>query len=237
MANIHAKFLELRPYVAAHQRPFKFHLYEMTSFAHPDQNWTDETKKRLRKCKHMLVALQDFQDDTSVSQTLYKRQVMTFVGHLLKVMNDDTFPIRLFTWTTAAINNSGKRFCQDDRFLPPTTDHPCNDVIKHLLGQGNGVVFPPRVKLLDNTDLSLPWAFPRAGAAQEQALEDQNHHYPGAQQEEIILANIALRIFVVAGKQVADWRAVGQHGKIDGLHRNGIIEPNFELLPYTGWSQ
>jgi hypothetical protein len=247
MAQIHAMFLELRPHIAPAQRPFKFHWYEMTSFTNPDQGWTDENKKRLRKCKHMLVSLDDFANATSTSQTQYVQQLTTFVGHLLHVMNDDTFPIRLLTWTTpppppTANNNSNtnnyNNRCQEDRFLPRTTDHPCNDVIKHLFASNKGSVaaaaaagFPERVKLLDNTDLSLPWAY--VSLPGEQGQDDQQQQQ---QAEDLILANIALRIFVVAGKQVADWRAVGQYGKVDGLHRNGKIEPNFELVPYTGWS-
>jgi hypothetical protein len=242
MAMIHAKFLELRPHIAPNQRPFKFHLYEMTSFTQPDQGWTDENRKRLRKCKHMIVSLDDFERETSISQMQYEQQVKTFVGHLLMVMPDDTFPIRLLTWTAPPHhdNSSDNNRCQEDRFLPRTTDHPCNDVIKHLFVKDNGAAaaFPERVRLLDNTDLSLPWAFPFPKEPGQQDDKDENHqlHLQQQQVEDLILANIALRIFVVAGKQVADWRAVGQYGKVDGLHRNGKIEPNFELVPYTGWS-
>jgi hypothetical protein len=221
----------------------------MTSFTnHPDQDWTEDNKKRWRKCKHMIVALEDFQPETSMSQTGYKEQLQTFVGHLLKVIPDDTFPIRLLTWTTTMtttmtspppFNNRWCCCCHEDRFLPRTTDHPCNDVIKHLFNTKNRngssaaaaaapALFPERVKLLDTTDLALPWAPSPFSSLEQQQKEGQKY-------QELVLANIALRIFVVAGKQVADWRAVGQHGEIDGLHRNGEIEPNFELVPYTGW--
>ena len=97
---------------------------------------------------------------------------------------------------------------------PRSTDHPCNDVIKSLFRPGDER-FPSMVHLMDNTDLVLPQL---------------------GQNRENVLANIAMRVFVAVGKGVSEWRAMGQIGLIDGLHRNDTVEPNFELVPYEGWN-
>ncbi|GAX23583.1 hypothetical protein FisN_12Hh149 [Fistulifera solaris] len=199
-------FLQLRPQISAGQRPFKFHYYNVSNFVHPDVDWELETKQRLRKCKHILLSLEE--PLRPLSQAEFKSQLTTFVGHLLKVMDDSTFPIRLLTFNEPPMNTNN---CYPPFVLPRSTDHPCNDVIKDLFRTR---AFPERVHLFDNTDLSNPQF-------------DQNAND--------ILAAVALRVFIVVGKQVSDWRAVGQKGMIDGLHRNGIVEPNFDLIPYEGW--
>lgn len=200
-------FLQLRPQISAGQRPFKFHYYNVTNFLHPDEDWSLETKQRVRKCKHILLSVEELQHP--LSQAEYKSQLTNFVGHLLKLMDDDTFPIRLLTFNEPPMNTKN---CHSPAVVKRSTDHPCNDVIKDLF---RTKTFPERVHLFDNTDLSSPQF-------------DQNSND--------VLAVIALRVFVVVGKQVADWRAAGQKGMIDGLHRNGVVEPNFDLVPYEGWS-
>jgi hypothetical protein len=120
-----------------------------------------------------------------------------------------TFPIWLFTVNEPPMHASN---CHS-QFLPRTTDHPCNDVLKHLFRSGANT-FPEQVHLLDNTDLSRP------------LFDDKS-------KRDLLLANIALRVFVLVGKGVANWRAKGQRGMIDGMHRGGTVEPNFELLPYN----
>ena len=144
-----------------------------------------------------------------MSQVDFRSQLVTFVRHLLQVMNDDTFPI----WITT-INESpmATKTCHSAS-LPSTSDHPCNDVIKSMF-EANNPTFPSRVHLLDNTDVSNP-------------------REPSSYND--VLAIIALRVYVVVGKGVSEWRAMGQAGKIDGLHRNGTVEPNFDLIPYEGW--
>jgi hypothetical protein len=104
--------------------------------------------------------------------------------------------------------------CQPPFYLPRTSDHPCNDVLKDLFDRTKKL-FPDRVQLLDNTPISLPQL---------------------GQNPEDVKAAIALRIFVLVGKKVKEWRESGQHGAIDGLHRGDVVEPNFELVPYE-WNQ
>jgi hypothetical protein len=205
MNDIHSTFLALRPHLANGQRPFKFHYYNVTDLVHPDKEWNLERKEKIRKCKHILVSVDEMANP--VSQSEYRTQMTKFIGHLLNLMNDDTFPIWIFT-----VNESP--MLATNCFAPNarTSDHPCNTVLKDLFRSN---MFSERVHLLDNTDLSLP-----------QLEENRND----------VFAIIALRVFVVVGKQVAEWRAVGQRGLIDGLHRNGSIEPNFKLLPYEGWA-
>lgn len=44
---------------------------------------------------------------------------------------------------------------------------------------------------------------------------------------------VALRIFVIVGKKVKEWRMDQQEGLIDGLHRGTNVEPNFQLVAYN----
>jgi hypothetical protein len=53
---------------------------------------------------------------------------------------------------------------------------------------------------------------------------------------ESVLAAVALRIFVFVGHQVKAWRDIGQSGGIKGLTKNGVTEPNYELVRYD-WTQ
>lgn len=205
MSDIRDKFLALRPSVSGAQRPFKFHYYNVTDLSHPDKSWDLETKKRVRKCKHILLSIDE--PEQPMSQSIYREKIRRFVGHLLKLMNDETFPIWIFTVNEPPMVATN---CLEP-VMRRSTDHPCNDVLKDLFVSHS---FPNRVHLLDNTDLTLPMF--------EEGRDD-------------ILAVIALRVFVIVGKQVMEWRAMGQRGMIDGLHRNGTVEANFELIPYNGW--
>jgi hypothetical protein len=208
MKEVREKFLAERSFLFPAQRPFKFHYYNVTNFVSPDKHWEQSDKERCRKCKHIFLAVDEWEED--VSQDTFREQYTTFVGHLQKLMNDATFPIWLMTVNEPAMKASNC-FSPSN---PRSTDHPCNDVIKSLF-RDNESVFPERVHLMDNTDITL-------------AQFDSNY--------ESILANIALRIFVAVGKGVAEWRGMGQQGLIDGLHRNGTVEPNFALIPYDGWT-
>jgi hypothetical protein len=208
MANIRREFMSMRATIFRNQRPFKFHYYNISTFERPDRDWDTGTKARVRKCKHILVSLDDLRE--SVSQGEYKAQVTTFLKHLKKLIDDDTFPIIMFTVNEPPMQASN---CHTPS-MRRTSDHPCNDVLKHLFRPGSKV-FPERVRLLDNTDLSLP-------QFDENRLD--------------VMTVIALRVYVLVGKQVAEWRAMGQHGMIDGLHRNSTVEPNFKLIPYDEWN-
>jgi hypothetical protein len=206
MSDIYKTFLALRGHICPSQRPFKFHYYNVTDLVHPDTHWELSKKQLVRKCKHILVSVDELVQP--VSQFEYKKQITTFVGHLLQLINDDTFPIWLFTVNEPPMHTKN---CYDPIGVR-TTDHPCNDVIKDLF---RSKAFPERVHLLDNTDLSLP-------------------QFDKGRQD--ILAVIALRVFVFVGKRVTEWREMGQKGNMNGLHRNGTVEPNFELIPYLGWA-
>jgi len=191
-------------------RPFKFHFYNVTNLIYPDGILI--TNKTCRKCKHIILSVDEL-DNGPMSQTDFQHQYSTFVKHLQKLMDDSTFPIWLLT------NNEPVSIatnCHPPYVLPRTSDHPCNDVIRDLMRRG---VFERRVNLMDNADLTMPFF-------DDVALKHRAQ----------INANIALRIFVLVGKGVQDWRDRGQIGKADGLHRNGTVEPNFELVPYD-WNQ
>ena len=210
MQTIWRAFMDMRGQLFPYQRPFKFHYYDIYSFIKPDEHWEDDTKRRLRKCKHILLSLDEFKQP--LSQQEYQEQLVRFVNvHLQNVIPDKTFPIWVFSVNEPPMNTTN---CFSPT-LPRTTDHPCNDVLKDLFAP-DSKAFDERIHFLDNTDLSLP-------------------HLDTNQAD--ILANIALRVYVIVGKGVSVWRHMGQSGKIDGLHKNGTVEPNFELIPYEGWSQ
>ena len=107
---------------------------------------------------------------------------------------------------------NGRKVASD---MIQSNDHPCNILLKNLFTKPNrsSSLFPDRVRLLDNTDLSM-------------AHWDRSEHNS-------VVAIVALRIFVLIGHKVKEWRSVGQRGTINGLVRNGVTEPNFKLIPYT----
>ena len=210
MGDIRSSFLDIRPQIFKGQRPFKFHFYSIASFERPDLYWDLDKKQRIRKCKHILINVEEFPEP--LAQKVYEEKIINLIGHVLRLMNDETFPIRVFTWAESPI---GTQNCHSP-YLPWSNDHPCNNVLRKLFDTNNPA-FPPRVKLLDNSDLTMP------------DLENTKLMRP------YLLAAIALRVFVFVGEQVKIWREAGQMGKVDGLHRNGGVEPNFELVPYEGW--
>mmetsp|Transcript_3310 Transcript_3310/g.6872 ORF Transcript_3310/g.6872 Transcript_3310/m.6872 type:complete len:508 (-) Transcript_3310:83-1606(-) len=206
-AAIWRAFKSLRAQIFPHQRPFKFHYYGATSFVAPDTAWQDDT--RFRKCKHILVSLDE--PDEPLSQFEYTEQVGTFVKHLLHAFDEEnTFPasIWMFTVNESAI---GTKNCHSP-YLKKSTNHPCNDALNEIFKKS---AFPKRVRLLDNTDLSSPGR--------------------GKFMDEVFAA-IALRIYVLVGKQVKAWRDAGISGGINGVTTNGVLKPNFEIVRYD-WSQ
>jgi hypothetical protein len=208
MYNIREKFLAIRKQLTPSQRPFKFHYYNVSDLIYPDKHWSQSSKEMCRKCKHILVSVDEF--EVPVSQMDYEKQMTTHIGHLQALLNDTTFPIWIFSVNEPPMQASN---CHSPKLLR-TTDHPCNDVLKRMFRAGEEV-FPEQVHFMDNTDLVQPQF-------------DQNR--------DDVLSNIAMRIFVAVGRGVSVWRAMGQSGKIDGLHRNGTVEPNFKLVPYDGWN-
>lgn len=205
--SIWEAFKTLRPQIFPHQRPFKFHYRKMSSFVTPDAAWGEDT--RFRKCKHILISLDE--PDEPLSQLEYTKQVNTFIKHLLNAFNEEhTFPalIWMFTVNESAI---GTKNCHS-AYLKKSTNHPCNDALNEIFLNNN---FPERVRLLDNTDLSSPM---RGTLTNE------------------VFAAIALRIYVVVGKQVKVWRDAGISGGVNGVTTNGVTKPNFKLVRYD-WSQ
>ena len=200
-------FLQLRSLVNVHQRPFKFHLYGSRSFSNPDTTWTEEAKKKFRKCKHILISMDQL--DTPCTQPEYTEQVKKFIGHLLNAFPDDTFPIWMFTVMESPVAPTN---CVEP-VLPRSSHHPCNTALLELFRSSP---FPERVRLMEATDISLPQL--------------------GENSKDVATA-IALRIFVLVGKQVADWRSHNQIGTVNGLQRGQHLEPNFELVPYMAWAK
>ena len=208
-AQLHSSFMELRPMISDGQRPFKFHYHPTNNLVHPDLGWSNHTAEFFRKCKHILVSVDEMEDDShSLSQMEYQSQVATLLNHLQIAFPDETFPIWMFTVNeppSQATNN-----CHTPT-LPRTSDHPCNDALRDLFSKGS---LQSRVQLLDNTDLTL-------------AQLGEN--------KQDTMAVIALRIFVLVGKRVEEWRAAGQTGFIGGMKRGEVVEPNFPLIRYDGW--
>jgi hypothetical protein len=184
MGEIRISFLDIRPQIFRGQRPFKFHFYGMADLRQPDRYWDLDKKQRIRKCKHILINFEEFEE--AITQKAYKDQIVNLVGHVLRLMDDDTFPVRIFTWTESPI---GSRHCHSP-FLPWSNDHPCNDVLRKLFHPSNSA-FPSRVKLLDNSDLTLPYLNRDGTSSVTKSMRS------------FVIAAIALRVFVLTGDQVA----------------------------------
>lgn len=68
-------FLDERRTIAGGQRPFKFHLYSSTNFIHPAEDWEENEQSRFRKCKQILVSIDEIK--TPLTQQEYANQVTT----------------------------------------------------------------------------------------------------------------------------------------------------------------
>lgn len=210
-------FKEVKNMFAPTQRQFKFHHYPISSFVKPDQKWADIKKMNFRKCKHILVSLDEL--DKQLSQKEYKSQVESFLNHLVNAFPDETFPI----WMHTVMESPEATTNCHTPSLPRSSEHPCNIALKELFRDSP---FPSRVHLFDNTDLTLP-----------QLGENKRD----------IIPVVALRTAVFVGKKVKEWRDSGQKGVKKGLITGGImtsegdisggkLEPNGKPIPYTGWS-
>ena len=208
--DILQSFLSIRRKLFPHQRPFKFHYYDTHSLVNPDETWDDETKRRFRKCKHILVSIDE--PKVPLSQTEYKQQLTTFIKHLTIAFNDETFPIWIFSTMEPSINTKN---CYSP-IGKLTTEHPCNAVLKDLFQESP---FSSQVRFLDNTDLTNP---------QYISKDDPN----ALALRKDILSVVALRVFIVVGWQVTQWRSMNQIGHINGLTKGDKEYPNFELIPY-----
>ncbi len=206
--DLHESLLSLRGSLFPHQRPFKFHYYEVNDMVHPDRTWDVETKKKFRKCKHIIVSID--KPEIPLSQKNYTKQLVKLIMHLTKAFDDETFPIWVFTTMESPVNTKN---CYDPQGLR-STEHPCNIALKKLFERST---FKERVRFLDNTDISL-------------ALPTNDGVF--AENQKDALGAIALRIFIIVGYQVKVWRDNKQVGHINGLTRGDVEYPNFELIPY-----
>ena len=112
--------------------------------------------------------------------------------------------------------------CQADQLLAAVVATIFQSSLQHgVAGSLSQQSFPDRVRLMDNSVISLP-QFAAVG----------NHSA-----DKDVATAIALRIFAFVGKQVAEWRSKGQVGNIKGLRRGDNLEPNFELVAYTDWGK
>lgn len=210
--NLHESLLSLRRQLFPHQRPFKFHYYEVDDLVNPVRTWDEQKQQTFRKCKHILVSIDE--PAIPLSQTDYEGKMTTLITHLTKAFDDETFPIWVFTSMESPINS---KHCFNSEGLR-TTQHPCNVVLEKLFTNENVTPFSQeRVRLLDNTDISL--SLPNNDALYESLQPD-------------VLGAVALRIFIIVGHQVKVWRDNKQLGHIKGLTKGDVTYPNFELIPY-----
>jgi len=222
---VHEAFLTVRPKLFPGQRPFKFHYYELGTMKQPDATWTDENKKRFRKCKQVLVSMDDTlgEDTPPLTAMEYTNQFQTFINHVTKAIHDDTFPITIIPILLEHPMNATHCYNNDVEFsssgILASVEHPCNVAIQTLV---SNQVFPSRVSLFT---VATAIATPQWWRTDPTATTTNNNNA-------VLLHVIAMHIFVLVGKQVSDWRSVGQRGSVEGLHRNGNLEPNFELIPY-----
>jgi len=263
-------FLSLRQDLFPAQRPFKFHYHPiLESLEHPDITWNEEWQGKFRKCKHVLVLLDDdiFMEEqqqpkassaakaNGMAAEDYRSKLVTFMLHLTKAFPDPTFPIWVFTIALETPLRARQRnHCYNkkkhdnnnnanDDDYSHSLDHPCNLVIYDIFAHKAHLFDTKdqsRIRLLNNTDLSMAM-MPGTTATSitstttstttttTMATSTNHNHFPRVVD---LMGMIALRTYVIVGKQVEEWRSHGQVGKIDGLHRNGTIEPNFDLLPY-----
>mmetsp|Transcript_7936 Transcript_7936/g.13139 ORF Transcript_7936/g.13139 Transcript_7936/m.13139 type:complete len:481 (+) Transcript_7936:133-1575(+) len=202
-ATMWESFKSLRPSIAKHQKPFKFHYYPIDNFVQPDRDWDTENKLKFRKCKMIIISVDELRDP--ISQGEYKEQVATFLNHMVKMFDDDSFPIWMYTANLPPASSA--EMCSSPK--KRTQHHPCNDVLFDLFA---AKPFPDRVQLLDNTDLTDPLI--------DEGLQDA-------------FAIMAMRTFAICGDQVKKWRRSNQKGKKDGLERKGVLEPNVDYDVYN----
>mmetsp|Transcript_21374 Transcript_21374/g.32296 ORF Transcript_21374/g.32296 Transcript_21374/m.32296 type:complete len:505 (+) Transcript_21374:216-1730(+) len=155
----------------------------------------DMSSRRMsRKCKQTFVSLEELE---GVSQIEYKKKMQQFLEKIAKCMHDETWSIWMMTVNS---NKNSTRMCHSATIKSYNQDHPCNDALFELFDENS---LPSNVRLFDNTDISAP----QFG---ENIID--------------VASTIAMRVFAVIGYQVKTWRAMGQVGRKDGLHRGSKIE-------------
>lgn len=200
-------FMEIQPILAGNLKKSMFKYFKMEDFVKPDRDWDEDTKKKLRFCKIALISMDELREP--LSQMEYKSQVETFLGHMVKVIPDETLPIYMHSVIESPETTNN---CHSPE-LAKSSDHPCNAALKKLFKNSGSL--PKRVQLLDNTDLTLP-----------QLGENMNQ----------VITVVALRDAVNVGKKVKEWRLNSQQGAFDGMMRKGEKFPYNDLGAYTDWN-
>jgi hypothetical protein len=242
---IQAAFMSLRADLFPRQRPFKFHYHPMASLEQPDITWDDDLKWKFRKCKHVFISLEDVVFmETSIGDALsaleFQQRVATFTQHLINAFPDASFPIYMvlthLMMETPLQAQYETHHCYggNNNNITATTDNPlhslenpCHVVLRQMFTQPQKAkLFPAadqdRIRLLDNTPIS-------------QALIGNNVGTMGHPRPLDVLGIVGLRLYVLLGKQVKQWRDGGQVGAIDGLHRNDTIVWTEENLRAYEW--
>jgi hypothetical protein len=198
--------MEFQPIIAGNLKKATFKYYKMErGFVKPDRDWDEVTKGQLRFCKVALISMDELSEP--LSQMEYKSQVETFLGHMVKVIPDESLPIYMHTVMESPETTNN---CHSPE-LAESSDHPCNVALKELFKNSP---LAKRVQLLDNTDLTLAQL--------------------GENMDEVITV-VALRDAVNVGKKVQEWRVNNQNGVFDGMMRKGEKFP-FHLGVYTDWN-
>jgi len=150
---------------------------------------------------------------TKNEQQQQKEEVQTFIRHLLNAFDEEhTFPALIWFFTNNhAIDQ------------PSSSSHSHS----HSFYRTSSLFPPDRVRLLDNTDISSPIY---------NYHEDNNNAQTKKGIEEMMYALIALRVYVLVGKQVQIWRTKGMSGVVDGWSTREGLKPNYELVRYD-WTQ
>ena len=205
---LYTAFLEIRKVVAARLKTKNFLYFPVNTLdGKPDALWKRDQKANFKKCKQIFVSIDDFR--YPVTQYEYKMQIENFLEHLTRAFPDENIPI----WMMSMIESPEERRNCYDSHLPTSSIHPCNMALKELFEDIDP--FEPRVRLLDNTDLTLP----QLGDSKKQTA-----------------TVIALRSAVLIGKQKQEWTKAGLRSTERGWLRGDQAINSVDLVPYTEWS-
>ena len=221
---INVAFKSLRADLFPMQQPFKFHFHPMTNLEQPDATWDDDLKIEFRKCSHLFISLEDvsFMERSNgdpLSASEFQQQVAAFMLHLIKAFPDPAFPIYMVLThllETPLQAQYETHHCHGGSIAASSVplhslDHPCHVVLRNMFTQPiKADLFPTadqgRIRLLDNTDFSQALVGTVGTLGHPRPLD--------------VLGILGMRIYVLLGKQVQEWRKQDQIGLLDGWHRN-----------------
>lgn len=256
-------FLNLRSKLFPHQRPFKFHFYGFSSnnydLTRPDDGWKDTERNSqftaFRKCKHILISIEKESEDVKEEkeeeekedmektglrgttkneeqqqQQHQKEEVQTFIRHLLNAFDEEhTFPALIWFFTNNHTNDNTVLYEIFDQPSSSSHGEHGSSTHSHSFYRTSSLFPPDRVRLLDNTDISSP-------IYNYHYYEESNNTQTKKGMEEMMYALIALRVYVLVGKQVQIWRTKGMNGGVDGWSTREGLKPNYDLVRYD-WTQ